>query len=1122
MKCPNCHIENPVENKFCKECGTALLTVCDRCGHHLQGGDKFCGKCGHDLRKHTEIRRFNYSEPQAYTPKFLADKILTNRSTIEGERKLVTVLFADVADYTSVAEKLDPEDVHEIMDGCFSILMNEVHQYEGTINQFTGDGIMALFGAPVAHEDHAQRACYAALAIQNAFDTFSEDLKNEYDQNFKMRIGLNSGHVVVGSIGDNLRMDYTAVGDTTNLASRIQTNAEPGTVLISENTYRFARDFFKCISLGKVEVKGKAKHQEIYQLVGTSDIETRFDASVTKGLTKFVGRTNSMALLKAAFKKAKSGAGQVVGVVGEAGVGKSRLLLELRNKLPQKEYVYLEGRCLHYGNAITYLPIRGILKTYFEINDEDRRAVIKKKIEQKILQVDESLADIIPPLQELFSLKVDDENFANMAPKEKRVKIFEAIFELMIQLSLVKPLVIAIEDLHWIDKTSEEFLDYLIGRLTGASIMLILLYRSEYDHQWGSKSYYTRVGLNQLGVSSSFQMVQAILGDAEMNLDLQNFFGKRVAGNPLFIEEFTYALLEDGYIKREKDKFILSQKATDIQVPNTIQGIIAARMDRLESNLKRIMQLASVIGREFAYRILDTITHSQNELKSDLLELQGLEFIYEKRLFPELEYLFKHALIQEFSYNSLLKKRRKEIHHKIGEAIEALYAGRIEEFYEILAYHYSKSDNFEKAYLYLRLSGDNATKKFSNWEAFGFYKAAFAMLDMANNGLESEQNKIEILRLMAIPIQLLGYPEESLQFMKKGEEISHNLQDSESLIFFYGVLGSYYTIRGGDPSLGTKYSEKSFDEAEKIQDIEIMASVSSRLCGTYIIAGEPFKAAVIAPKVIKVIEKQKRQQDFFGMGNNVYAALNSFYGHSLGFIGEFEKGEQFCQKGLEFGKKVDTLNGLALGEFLFGYLYMHRGDGDNAKNHFKACIKYCEKGGALIWLGLAWTGFGIGHFFANDIEASLKFIKKGIGIQKQAGIPYFLSLHYLCLGMVYFELNDLHNSEDAFSNALEFSKMHNERVIEGGSRYYLGAIRAQMGKLTIEKAETAIHQGINILDNNKIKPWTSIGYYTLGRLQTHFGQNQNAIGNLKIAEKNFRQMQMTYWLAKTQDILGRL
>ena len=524
-------------------------------------------------------------------------------------------------------------------------------------------------------------------------------------------------------------------------------------------------------------MKGKKEPQEAFELIKAGEVATRIGASVAKGLTRFVGRKNSMAALLDAFDKVKSGSGQVVGLLGEAGVGKSRLLLEMRNMLPQGEYHYLEGRCLQYGGSMAYLPVLDILRSYFDIKEGDREFLIKKKMEEKILDLDEKLKGVIPPFQSLLSLKVDDEDFSRLEPKEKREKTFEALRDLLIRVSQEKPLVLAVEDLHWMDKTSEEFLGYLIGWLANTPILLLLLYRPEYTHPWGSKSYYTKVGLDQLGTDSSSELVKAILEEGEAAPELRQLILNRAAGNPLFMEEFTHTLLENGSIERKDEKYVLSGKASDIQVPDTIQGIIAARLDRLEDNLKRTMQVASVIGRDFAFRILQTITGMREELKSYLLNLQGLEFIYEKNLFPELEYIFKHALTQEVAYNSLLLKRRKEIHAKIGRAIEELYAERLEEFYEMLAYHYSRSDSLEKACRYSRLSGEKAEANYSHREACDFYKGAIDLLNKLPETAENKKEKMEILYLMRIPLVFLGYPEGSLGLLQEGERLSKELGD---------------------------------------------------------------------------------------------------------------------------------------------------------------------------------------------------------------------------------------------------------------------------------------------------------------------------------------------------------
>jgi class 3 adenylate cyclase len=545
MKCSNCGFENIEEALFCNKCGGKLESKCQQCGQSNPPGSLFCNKCGNDLQSSSGVPPVDYSQPESYTPRFLADKILTTRSSIEGERKLVTVFFADVSGYTALSEKLDPEEVHGIMDGAFKILMDEIHQFEGTINQFTGDGVMALFGAPLAHEDHAQRACHAALSVQKALDEYGDKIKTDTGLEFKMRIGLNSGHVIVGSIGDDLRMDYTAVGDTTNLADRMQGLAEPGSVMVSAPTHRLAANYFEFESLGKVEVKGKEEAQDAYKLIKAGVIDTRIGASVSKGLTRFVGRQNSLEMLNEAFEKASSGSGQVVGVVGEAGIGKSRLLLEFIKQLPEDEFNSYEGRCLHFGGSITYLPVIDVLKKFFEIQESDREFVVNKKISNKSLELDHKLKSSIPAFQELLSLKVTDEDFFNLTPGSKRERILESLRDLLIRGSENKPIILVIEDLHWVDKSSEDFINYLIWWLANAKILLILLYRPKYTHQWGSKSYYAKIGLDQLGPESALDLIKAMLEESEVAPDLKELILKKAAGNPLFMEEFTRNLMDE-------------------------------------------------------------------------------------------------------------------------------------------------------------------------------------------------------------------------------------------------------------------------------------------------------------------------------------------------------------------------------------------------------------------------------------------------------------------------------------------------------------------------------------------------------------------------------------------------
>lgn len=1121
MKCPKCKFQNPDKMQFCGKCGSKLALICNNCCFENPKGFGFCGKCGNSLQQTSGATVIDYKTPQSYTPKHLADKILTTRSSIEGERKLVTILFADVANYTSISERLDPEEVHQIMDGCFNILMEEIHKYEGTINQFTGDGVMALFGAPVAHEDHAHRACRSAITIQNALDQYSKKLELKFDIQFKMRIGINSGLVVVGSIGDDLRMDYTAVGDSTNLAARIESFAKPGTILISEDTHKIIRDFFEIETKGKIEIKGKEKLQSVFQLIRTGDVKTRMGASIAKGLTRFVGRQNSMSTLVGALEKAKSGSGQIVGIVGEAGIGKSRLLFEMRNLFPQVEFEYLEGRCLQYSGSILYLPILDILKSIFNINDDDKEFVVKRKIKESAVNFDKSFSRLNSSFQDILSLKVDDEEHLKLEPKEKREKIFEAIRNLLIRMSQNKPLIIAIEDLHWIDKTSEDFLNFFIDWLANTSIVLILLYRPEYTHQWGSKSFYTKIGVDQLAMNSSGELVKAILGKGGVSPELSQLIFNRSAGNPLFMEEFTRTLIETGAIEKLDNQYIFRGNFKDIKVPDTIQGIIASRMDRLEDNVKRTMQVAAVIGRDFAFRILDTITGMHDELKFHLQNLQGLEFIYEKQLFPELVYIFKHALTQEVAYNSLLRKRRNEIHEKIGLALEELYSERLEEFYEMLAYHYFRSDNHKKAFEYLKLSGLKATQRHSSLEAIQFFEKAIEALNYLGMNEAILKKKLEIIHLTTFPMLHLGYPTDFLSILQEGVEISKKLRDNHSLAILNGCMGSYYAYLG-KPIVGMEYADKAFSEAKITKDIELIAPVTFEMVAPYIGSGEFYKIIKDVQYVISLIEKNNREPDYFGKPMNVYSALSARCGGFMGYLGNLDDGKTLLLRSHLNAKKVDDKRSLAIVELYSGHLFLWKCDWEIAVEHYQNCIEYSENMNWKMFLALAWSGLGYTHSFLGNLEIAENYIKKGINIQLEAGIEWWLSFQYFFLSHTYFEQNNFKLAQIFIEKALEFSQKNNEKMVEGCAWLQKGLISEKTELQKMDTAETYIIKGIKMLEKLKFKTFYSQGYFHLGNHYLSINKKEKALDNLNLAKKMFQEMKVNHWLDKTQTLIERV
>jgi class 3 adenylate cyclase/tetratricopeptide (TPR) repeat protein len=1040
MKCPECRFDNRVGVKFCEECGAKLDFECPRCKAKIPPDRKFCGECGHRLTEPSAAPAVDFSEPQSYTPKFLADKILTSRSSIEGERKRVTVFFADVANYTALSEKLDPEEVHQIIDGCFKILMDEIHRYEGTINQFTGDGVMALFGAPLAHEDHAQRACHAALSTQRAVGEYGEKIENEHGVEFKLRIGLNSGPVIVGSIGDDLRMDYTAVGDTTNLAARMESLAAPGTALATAHTHRLAKDFFKFKPLGKVQVKGKQQPVEAFTLLDIAEVETRIEASAARGLTKLVGRGREMATLKASFDKARSGSGQVAGIVGEAGVGKSRLLIELKNMLAREEYTYLEGQCLHYGGSMAYLPLLDVLKSYFEIKEEDREYIIKKKISEKILHLDERLAANLPCLHEIFSLKVEDGVYLQLEPGVKKLRTFEAIRDLFVCESEKNPLVLAVEDLQWIDSISQEFLSYLIDWLRGTAILLILLYRPEYTHHWGSKSYYSKIGVDQLSTRSGAQLVQNILAGGEVVPQLKELILNRAGGNPLFVEELTHSLVENGSIQKKDHQYVLTKKASEIEVPDSIQGIIAARIDRVEENLKRIMQVASVIGREFAYRILQTITGMREELKSSLINLQGLEFIYEKRLFPELEYIFKHALTQEVAYKSLLQKRRKEIHGKIGSAIENLYPDRLEEYYELLAYHYVRSDNREKAFEYLDFANQKAARLNAMEDARSYFEAAMKILDTQLDTEPNRKRRVILLVNQWLVFTLLFRFTDYHDILKPYEQLAIDLGDP-------GLLGKFYTSMGmcqwwtGNFDQSIKTLSKAAQLCEASGAYEYAAMASNTLQWAYLFKGDFAQVFKVKEEVLRCIEQRF----------NLRACVWAFVTTSWACL-SLKRWDEAAENGKEALKVAEEFSDHSLIAFAAAVMcqaYCFKGELSRAIEYGKLAVEKAPTPADRIWaqgfLAMAWC-------WAGKLNQAIEILGEVIAVHKMGGFKAGEVGYLVMLGQGYFLAGEYDKATQTLKKVLELAEPSGMKWFIGNAHLFLGQV-----SLRTNPAEAGYH-----------------------------------------------------------------
>ncbi|MFP6890670.1 MAG: adenylate/guanylate cyclase domain-containing protein [Nitrospinota bacterium] len=574
MQCPLCRHENPAHAKFCLECGTSLALICASCGTDLPPGSKFCLECGHRLAvpgAPSAPEPSPYASPETYTPKYLAERILTSKTSLEGERKQVPVLFADLKGSMEMLGDRDSEEARALLDNVLTRMMEAVHRYEGTVNQVMGDGIMALFGAPLALEDHALRACYAALAIQSAMKTYAEEARREHGVTVQTRAGMNSGEVVVRTIGSDLRMDYTAVGQTVNLAARMEQIAPPGSIYLTADTLRFAEGFVQVDPLGPVPIKGMSETVEVFELKGAASGRTRFQATAAGGLTKFVGRRNELDDLQSALDKAGEGRGQIFATVAEAGVGKSRLYWEFIHSPRTKDWLIVESGSLSYSKASAYKPVIDLLKAYFAIEDTDDHRRIREKVTGKILTLDESLTPAIPPVLSLLEVPIEDDGWNNLDPAQRRQRMLEGVKGLMLREAKVQPLCLVFEDLHWIDTETQALLDSMVESLPGVRVLLLVNYRPEYENGWANKSYYTRLRLDPLSSEGSDELLAAILGGDSDLYPLKTLLIERTQGNPFYLEESVQTLVESGALAGGPGAYKLTEEVSKIEVPSTFR-----------------------------------------------------------------------------------------------------------------------------------------------------------------------------------------------------------------------------------------------------------------------------------------------------------------------------------------------------------------------------------------------------------------------------------------------------------------------------------------------------------------------------------------------------------------------
>ena len=651
------------------------------------------------------------------------------RGASAGERKTITALFADMAGSTALIHDLDPEEARRLIDPVIDLMMEAVHHYEGYVAKSLGDGILALFGAPIAHEDHAHRALYAGLRMQAAMRRHSDRIRLEQGIPLQIRVGIHTGEVVVRSIRrDDLRTDYDPVGHTIHIASRMEGIATPSSILVSEPTCRLTEGYFDFKALGATQVKGIPEPFAVYELLRLGALRTRLQVAQRRGLARFVGRHAELEHLHHALELARTGRGQVVAVVGEAGVGKSRLFHEFK-AVSQRGCMVLETFSVSHGKSFAYLPLIELVKNYFQIQDQDDERQRREKVAGRMLMLDRTLEDLLPYMLYLLGISEPSSALPNMDPQIRRQRTFDAITRLFVCESANQPLQLVFEDLQWLDSDTEAFLDVLIDRLPDARILLLLNYRPEYQHDWHGRGCYTQLRLDPLGQAEAKELLTALLGDHPSLEALKSLILEKTEGNPFFMEEVVQTLSEEKALLGETGHYHIEKTPAALHIPTTVRGVLAARIDRLPAAAKDLLQSLAVIGKEFSLSLIEqVIGQPEGVLRPLLARLQDREFIYERPAFPDIEYTFKHALTQEVAGSTLLTERRSALHERTARAIETLFRDRLTDYCGELARHYSLSGNDPKAVEYLLCTGQQALQRSAYREAVRQFGEALALL----------------------------------------------------------------------------------------------------------------------------------------------------------------------------------------------------------------------------------------------------------------------------------------------------------------------------------------------------------------------------------------------------------
>lgn len=938
MQCGKCGTVNRRGVQFCEECGTPFVLLCPACGAATAPGGKFCGACGvplipRSLATHGQSLRphsrppFSAQSPVHYTPAHLAERIRSGKTALEGERKIVTVLFADVKGSMAIMEDLDPEEARAVLDPCLQLMIAAVHRAEGTVNRLLGDGLMALFGAPLALEDHPQRALYAALQMHDAVKKYAQDLRQRRGISLQIRVGVHTGEVVVRTIRHDLYMDYSAVGHVVGLAARMENLAPAGSTFVTARTYRLTHHMFRFAARGTVKVKGVKNPLEVYELLGARPFQSRLATRAARGFTPLVGRTRELFHLRALVRRARQGHGQVIALVGEAGVGKSRLLEELKPTLRQSGFLIIEGTGFAYGKTRAYLPLVDMLKRYCELTEHDPPEAYRDRLHARLTAVDPSLTAYVPVLLELFGVQTHNPQVATLPGEAKLQKVLEGIKKLLALQSRRQPVALVVEDLHWLDPHSLTFLHALIPGIAALPVVFLFSYRPEQTYPWETLSFSHRLQIAPLPHDVSVSLFTALVGTDPQVAELAPLVCARSGGNPFFLEEIVQSLIETETLVGQPHAYRLACSVTAWSLPATVYGVLASRLDRLAPAVKALLQTAAVIGREFSRPLLARVAQlPESVLDQALTDLQSREFIYEAAVYPDFTYAFKHALTQEVAYRSLLRERRAELHAAVGAAVESLYGDTLPEYVTLLAHHYSQSLHTEKALHYLHLAAQRAFDLYADTEALHCWEEYLRLLVTLPSRAERDRQEVRARIQMINILSRQNSADDALRAQFDAAVLAcQRLGDERLRAELHATLAVAYVLLGR-PKPGLFHARTAKDLADALADLHLRAITPGPLANLLWIAGRFAEGLSTAEEGLALLQQHQLSDEQMDFVAYPYVQCLAIAGACKGFLGNFDQGlhllQEAAQRAHQHGNRIPQ----ALSYWGLALLYALRGD----------------------------------------------------------------------------------------------------------------------------------------------------------------------------------------------------